>query len=64
MTDQLQADEGILSLLPLSTCAKLAEHNKISEECMEELLEFRPELAKALSEIQNVKCEKTKSTSC
>ncbi len=42
MTDQLEADEGALTLLPLSTCAKLLEHNKISEECMECLEEYYP----------------------
>ena len=52
MTDQLEAEEGALSLLPLSTCAKLLQHNKISEECMEELREFRPELAQALAELK------------
>ena len=53
MTDQLEADEGILSLLPLSTCAKLVQHNKISKECMEELAACRPDLAQALTEIKN-----------
>ena len=53
MTDQLDADEGAVSLLPLSSCAKLLQHNKISEECMEELREYRPELAQALAEIKN-----------
>ena len=45
MTDQLEADEGALTLLPLSTCAKLLAHNKISEECMEALEEYYPGLA-------------------
>ena len=49
MTDQLEADEGIISLLPLSTCAKLIQHNKISKECMAELTACRPELAALLS---------------
>ena len=53
MTDQLEADEGILSLLPLSTCAKLVQHNKISKECMDELTACRPDLAQALSELKN-----------
>jgi hypothetical protein len=45
MTDQLEADEGALSLLPLSTCEKLFVNNKINEECMEILAEYQPELA-------------------
>lgn len=53
MTDQLEADEGILSLLPLSTCAKLLQHNKISKECMEELAACRPDFAQFLTETQN-----------
>ena len=53
MTDQLEADEGALSLLPLSTCVKLLQHNKISKECMEELTACRPELAQALTAANN-----------
>lgn len=48
MTDQLEPDEGALSLLPVSTCIKLVDHGKLSEECRESLCEYYPELAAQL----------------
>jgi hypothetical protein len=51
MTDQLEADEGALSLLPSSTCEKLVKNNKISEECMESLLEYYPDLGQFLQAV-------------
>ena len=51
MTDQLEADEGALSLLKSSTCAKLFQHNKINDDCLENFQEYYPEQAERLQKI-------------
>lgn len=61
MTDELEADEGALSLLPLSTCAKLAKHNKISEDCWESAIEVRPELEELRRKANQASYERCKS---